>query len=374
VRSGVLLTAVYLAFGLCLNAQPNATEEILKQAITSHQAGDFQGAIAGYQKYLAERPDSFMALSNLGAAYAHVARYEDAIAQYRHALKLQPGNSQVELNLALAYYKTGRKDLAAAEAEKVNRAAPDQLQPALLLADCWLAMGKDKKVVDLITPFSTRKPDDLAIAYLLGTALVRDNQVDRGQVVISRILSNGDSAESHLLLGTTKLNVRDFPAALADLKKAVELNPQLPDVYSFYGLAQLSTGDPAGAAESFRKEIAGNPQDYMANLQLGILTKQDEKFDQAGVYLHQALQVRPGDVGARFQLASLDVAQGKTETARKELESIVKEVPAYIEAHVTLATVYYRLKLKEAGDRERATVQKLNREVQAQQQRGINVK
>jgi len=79
-------------------------------------------------------------------------------------------------------------------------------------------------------------------------------------------------------------------------------------------------------------------------------------------------------VGARFQLAGVDLAAGKTEAARRELEAIVKEVPAYIEAHVTLATVYYRLKLKENGDRERATVQKLNREVQAKQQRGINVK
>ncbi len=52
----------------------------------------------------------------------------------------------------------------------------------------------------------------------------------------------------------------------------------------------------------------------------------------------------------------------------------MKEVPAYIEAHVTLATVYYRLKLKDEGDRERATVQKLNRAVQEKQQRGINVK
>jgi tetratricopeptide (TPR) repeat protein len=366
--------AILLACVACLNAQSSAPEEILKQAITLHQAGDLNGAIAAYRKYLVARPDSFMALSNLGAAYAGVARYEDAVAQYQHALKLQPGNVKVELNLALAYYKTGRRSLAAEEAAKVHRAEPNELQPALILADCWLAMGKNNEVVDLMTPFSARSPDDLGVAYLLGTALVRDNQIERGQVVIGRILRDGDSAESHLLLGTTKLNARDYPAALADLKKAVELNPKLPDVYSYYGLAQLGTGEPVGAAESFRKELDGNPHDYMSNLQLGILMKQDEKFDQAGVYLHRALEERPGDLGARFQLASLDLAIGKSEAARRELESIVKEVPAYVEAHVTLATVYYRLKLKDDGDRERAIVQKLNRDVQARQQQGINVK
>jgi tetratricopeptide (TPR) repeat protein len=369
----LLLTALFLS-GVSLQGQPDAAEEILKQAIVFHQSGDIPNAIAAYQKYLAVRPDSFMALSNLGAAYAKSARYEDAIAQYHHALKLQPNNAPVELNLALAYYKTGRKDLAATQAAKVNRAAPDQLQPALLLADCWLAMGKNKEVVDLMTPFAEQHPEDLAIAYLLGTALVRDNQIERGQIVIGHILRNGDSAESHLLLGTTKLNAHDYPAAFTDLKRAVELNPALPDVYSFYGLAQLSTGDPAGAAESFRKELKANPQDYMSNLQLGILAKQEEQYDQAARYLHHALEVRPGDIAARFQLASLDLATGKTETARRELEAIVKQVPAYVEAHVTLATVYYRLKLKAEGDRERSTVQRLNAEIQAQQQKGINVK
>jgi Tfp pilus assembly protein PilF len=64
----------------------------------------------------------------------------------------------------------------------------------------------------------------------------------------------------------------------------------------------------------------------------------------------------------------------KAEAARHALESIVKEAPGFTEAHVALATAYYRLKRKEDGDRERAIVQKLNRDAQAKQQQGLNVK
>ncbi len=49
------------------------------------------------------------------------------------------------------------------------------------------------------------------------------------------------------------------------------------------------------------------------------------------------------------------------------LEAMVKEAPSFTEAHVTLATVYYRLKQKEAGDRERAILQKLNAAIQEKQ-------
>src|ERR1700736_6579199 len=82
----------------------------------------------------------------------------------------------------------------------------------------------------------------------------------------------------------------------------------------------------------------------------------------------------PGDLGARYQLASIDLRAEKVEAARRALESIVKEAPGFTDAHVALATAYYRLKRKEDGDRERAVVERLNREAQAKQQQGLNAK
>jgi tetratricopeptide (TPR) repeat protein len=354
-------------------AQADRTEDILKQAIALHQAGNVEAAIPKYEAYLKLRPGSMLALANLGAAYAHIGRYEDAIAEYKQALAAQPGNSPIELNLALAYYKSGRTEDAAAALQKVRKAAPEDPRAPLLLADCWLAMGRNKDVIDLISAIAERQPDDLAVAYLLGTALVRDNQVARGQVIIDKILRNGDSAEARLLLGTTKLGAMDFPGALQDLTKAVELNPKLPDVYSYYGLSLLRTGDAAGAQAAFTKELASNPNDFNANLQMGVLLKQDENYEGALKYLRHALDVRPGDLAVRYQIASIHFAQGATEKARGELESIVKESPKFTEAHVTLATVYYRLKRKQDGDREKSIVATLTAEAQAKQP-GVNVK
>jgi tetratricopeptide (TPR) repeat protein len=64
--------------------------------------------------------------------------------------------------------------------------------------------------------------------------------------------------------------------------------------------------------------------------------------------------VRPGDPGALYQRASIHAQQGRTEQARGELEQLVRDFPAFAEAHATLATVYYRLKRTADGDRERA--------------------
>ena len=124
------------------------------------------------------------------------------------------------------------------------------------------------------------------------------------------------------------------------------------------------SGDTPGAAAAFRKELESNPNDYTANLQLGILLKQDEDYTGARHCFERALGVRPHDAAIRYQVATLDLEDGHTDEARVELEKLIEEAPRFVEAHVSLATVYYRLKRKEEGDKERAIVLRLNAEKQ----------
>jgi len=347
--------------------QAPEAESILRHAIELHQAGNAAAAIPEYRAYLKQVPNNVMARSNLGAALAHTGLYEEAIAEYRKALELQPDNLPIRLNLALAYYKAAEIAPAAGELEQVLARQPDQHQAIFLLADCDLRLGENKKVIQLLSPLEGQWAGDNAFNYMLGTALIRDNQAGRGQVLVDRILRNGDSAEARLMMGETKMSVHDFKGALEDFSKAVALNPKLPDVYSYYGMALAATGDTPSAAVAFRKELDSNPNDYTSNVQLGILLKQDEKFAEARHCFERALHVRPHDAGARYQVATLELEVGETEKARVELESLTQEIPQFVEAHVSLATVYYRLKRKEDGDQQRAIVLRLNAEKQAEE-------
>ena len=78
------------------------------------------------------------------------------------------------------------------------------------------------------------------------------------------------------------------------------------------------------------------------------------------VGLPQRIDNRPG--GSTFEQVVEFTADGKLMTADPE-----KESPEFMEAHVTLATAYYRLKRKADGDREQAIVQKLVSEGQAKE-------
>ena len=361
--------ALYVALVLPASGQAPAPriDPALRPAVEMHAAGDLEGAIRHYRAYLSSHSESVEARSNLGAALAAQGRYDEAIAEYKIALRAAPKNPGVRFNLGLALYKGDRFAEATHEFAAAHALAPTNKQVMLLLGDCYLRQGENRRVIELLDGLYNSDNSDAAVGYLLGTALIRDNQVERGQEIVQRILSLGDSAEARLLIGTTKMLARDFAGALEDISKAVGLNPKLPSVHSYHGRALLQTGDSAGAMAAFRRELAINPNDFDSNLNIGALLRQEQSFDEARPYLNKALTLRPKDPAVRYQLAALDFASGNVESARKSLERLTEDEPRFVEAHVTLATVYYRLKRKSDGDRERAIVQKLNEEIQSQQ-------
>jgi Flp pilus assembly protein TadD len=364
-------SALFLALSFTSVSQAQTPQELVQDAIQKQQAGDLQGAVTEYKEFLKLHPEATAIHSNLGAALAGLGRFEEAVPEYKIALKQSPGLEGARLNLALVYYKMGRIGDASVELEKIYAKDPGNHQAGLLLGDCYLRMGQEKDVIRVLEPEEKKYPDDLAIAYLLGTALIREKRVEEGQVLVDRILRNGDSAEAHLMLGTAKMNVSDFAGARDEFAKAVALNPSLPDVHVLYAKALLYTGDSDMAAKEYQAELAHDPFNFEANSQLGALARQDQDYELAHKYFARALETRPGDPGVRYQLALIALDQGRPDEARQMLEALVKESPQFTEAHVSLSLVYYRLKRPEDGKREREIVQKLTAEAQAKQP-GVN--
>ena len=167
-------------------------------------------------------------------------------------------------------------------------------------------------MIDLLSPLEPQSPDDKALIYLLGTALIRDEQTARGQVLVDRILRDGDSAEARLLMGATKMSVHDFAGALADLKKAVELNPQLPDVYSYYGMALASTGDTPGAGGGVPQRTGIEPERLHCQHAAWSPAETGPKLCRGAAMFPASAAVRPGDASVRYQLAALDLQEGRT--------------------------------------------------------------
>jgi tetratricopeptide (TPR) repeat protein len=369
VRVRVLAALCLLVLPISLFGQSRADEfdRVFLRALEMQKAGDLIGAIDAYKTALSIDATRVDARSNLGAAYVHLGQFDDAIAQYDAALTIDPSNATVRLNLALAYYKSGRPNEAIQPLKMVVATSPEAKNAYLILADCYLQTGQYPDAVTLLQPREAMFQDDLAFAYVLGTALVRTGDERQGQLYIDRIFKKGDSAEGHLMMGIAHLNRFDYPEAKSELERALALNSSLPTANSAYGRALLGLGDHAEAERAFQKELSVNVNDFESNLMLGSMRKSAQDFDAALTYLNRAVVIHPKDVTARKLVASLKLQTGAVEEAAAMLEQIVADEPDAVDAHVQLATAYNRLKRKDDADRERAIIERLNREIQEKQ-------
>jgi len=365
-----VLLAALVVFALAVpeaaRAQEN-TDQMLGRAVAMQQAGDLLGAVQLYKVVLQSSPDRADVHSNLGAAYVALGRFDEGMGQYKEALRLDPENPMYHFNLGLAYYKGSQHEDAVPEFQRVLAVDPSNKNALLLQADSQLQLGRDADVIALLSPHQQEFPDDLAFAYLLGMAMIRSGGTEQGQILVDRIFKAGESAEGHLLMGMAYLNKRDFKSALPELARAVELKPQLPTAHTLYGRALLGNADQESAERQYSLALEMNPNDFEANMQMGNIRQREQRLDDALTYLTRAAAIRPDDLAVRQAMAGAYLGKGQTEQAKDLLETIVKSQPDFVDAHVLLATAYYRLKRKDDGDRERAEVARLTAANQARQ-------
>src|ERR1700674_668229 len=147
---------VFISFPLLIAAQAPNPDLLLKQAIDEQQHGDFSAAVRDYRKVLELRPSEVEAKVNLGAALAHMGRFDEAITIYRSALPSLKDKNPVLLNLALAYYKKGDFENARQQLEILRDAQPNALQGIILLGDCDVRLGKTDAALTLLEPLESK--------------------------------------------------------------------------------------------------------------------------------------------------------------------------------------------------------------------------
>ncbi len=362
---GVLALTAGVWGGQSAGNPQRSPRQWLEHAIELHQAGRLEQAVEEYLAFLKAYPQVADVYSNLGAAYAGLGNLPAALEAYRKAVDLGTASDLLTLyvNLGLAYFKSGRFQEAARALREALRLDANHYQAALLLAECELRAGRHQEVINLLERFEDSHGEDPALISLLGTSLIRLGYSYRGQLLIDRIFRKGESVEAHIMLGTAHVMAADWPNAAMEFEKALKLDPRRPTVNGSYGLALREMSRPDEAAVYFRRELELNPYDFDSNLFLGIyLYKHLQQYDEALQLFERALEVRPADVDVRYHMGLVFLLKDDQDRALALLEGVIREVPDYMEGHVALARLYFRLGRREEAQREREIVERLRAE------------
>ena len=359
------LILVLLLSGTVSLAQQQDPDQLLNDAIQAQQGGNYQLAITEYREFLKLRPDNVVAKLYLGAALAHVGQFDEAISVYQSALPSLKDKNPVRLNLGLAYYKKGDLRNAREQFGALHQAQPNNVQAAILLADTEIKLGDAESAAGMLEPLenaNSRNPD---FDYVFGLAMIKSGHRRDGIPRLEKAAELGHSGDAYMLAGATLLDINEFDQARHDLETALQFAPKLTGLHTLVGIARDKTGDQKEAEPAFRQAVQENPDDFEANLYLGALLYKQRHMDEAKIYLDHAVKLKPADVMARYESAMLKSTSGDYEEAAKELEGVVKDNPDWLEPHVELTSLYYKLHRPADGAKERAIVEKLTAEQQA---------
>ncbi|HLY15645.1 MAG TPA: tetratricopeptide repeat protein [Bryobacteraceae bacterium] len=353
------ILALLLICAGAAGAQSASPEQLFRDAVAAQQHGNDALAVTKYREILKRYPDTLAARANLGAALVKLGRFDEAIDQYQAALAKNGDNAALRLNLALAYYKKSALR-EAIEQFTALQADPGDARIGALLGDCYARLGQDDRAIAVLAPVEKAHPDDLGVAWLLGSSLIRAGHRRDGLERVDRVAKEGNSAEAYLLAGQTALKLNEFERARDDADAALRLNPRLAGVLTLRGTVLTYLGDTGGAIAVLRQAVDADPNDFEAHLGLGAAMHTERDLDGARQHLERALQLKPDSNVARYEWARLERTEGKVEAAVKDFERVVHDDPGWPQPHVELAALYFKLNRQSDGERERAAFDRLN--------------
>jgi tetratricopeptide (TPR) repeat protein len=177
-----------------------------------------------------------------------------------------------------------------------------------------------------------------ALLATLGVLTWRQGFAYRDLATLYRttIARNPDCWMAYSNLGTALLESGRKDEAIADLRRALELRPDLPDVQFDLANALLAEGDPRAAVPHYEEALRLQPDFPAAQDNLGTALLQLGRPDEAVVHYREALRLRPDYPRALLNLGAVLTA-GHPAEAASCFERALRFEPALPEAHFGLA-------------------------------------
>jgi tetratricopeptide (TPR) repeat protein len=223
------------------------------------------------------------------------------------ASHIDPGNDGVRVDLAEALRQLGRPSQALAALEGVDAASPYRPRALMLAALSHEDLGEnDQALASADAALAIARPRALLVqAGDLNRSLGRHSDAERYYDEAAR-LDAGQSREDWRLLFARAVE-RDrlgrWPEAEADLKRALELEPDRPELLNFLGYGWVERGGNVreGLALIERALAARPDQGYIVD-SLGWAHYRLGDYDEAVIQLERAAELSPSDASINDHL------------------------------------------------------------------------
>ncbi|MEA4901132.1 tetratricopeptide repeat protein [Desulfitobacterium sp.] len=157
------------------------------------------------------------------------------------------------------------------------------------------------------------------------------------QSAMEKVKQNPDSAANHVDFGWALFQKGQYNEALAEYKKATELDEKNFQAYLNLGIAYQQVDKIDIAITTLQKAIELAPKSYEAHYYLGLSYQRNGKLDQALEELFLADKLHPGSTKIIYDIGQLHEKMGSLEEAKKDYQDALNFDPQYTLAQEALS-------------------------------------
>jgi putative PEP-CTERM system TPR-repeat lipoprotein len=340
--------------------------------------GDIPAARTALDQALALDPTFAPAVKNMARLDLIEKKPDAAKQRYEKVLEKDKNNVEAMTSLGQLAMLQNHPEEATSWFEKASNASPNAVNPAVTLGMHYLRTNQPAKALSLARKFQTTNAASPELLDMLGQAQVANKDLNGALETYSKMANVvPKSATPQMRLAAVHLALKNNAAATEDLKRAVELQPELvparlaqvemamrsgrpdealaiarqmqkmndksPVGYATEGDILLAQHKAAQAVPAYDKALglAKSPQLLVRSMQALNMAGKGKEAEARG---NQWLKEHPNDPMITMFVAETNLARKDYPTAIRMLEAVAKQTPDNAAALNNLAYAYQQVK------------------------------
>ncbi len=274
---------------------------------------------------------------------AELAQDNDrAIKEYQAALKTDPSSQSVKARLAGLYFSLGDMPTALRYAEEASGGHGHDVHLLTQLAGIFAGAGQADRAVALLNRAIEQDPTVGDPYFAKGLLLLNLKRTDEAeQAMRAGLVQSPESAVGHYHLSRVLLESGKQEAAIASLERAMTVNPSFEPAYLALASVYEARQDRERATKVLKKYLQSvNPQNRDIRHHLVRLFVEAKDFQGAMNELEALIAEDPADLDAQLRMALIHGEQKEFAKAIDRLNDILKARPAELKVRDYLGYLY----------------------------------
>lgn len=346
MRKTLTLIAFFIFIAGC-SSQDLSKKEYFEQGRSFRDSGNSNGAILAFKNAIEKDQNYFEARYQLALAYISQNKFESAEKELKKVLRLNPYFNEARVSLAKTYLMTGEPDMAIKEINQYlqNKQSSDrQSNPEVyeLAGAAYAAKSDYKMAKEFLYRALKEAPESISSKLTLAKIYMKGDEYSKAESLVKEILETDNKNRNGLyILASVSKQQGNIEDTRKIYQKIIEVNPDEVMAQLELGLSYLRKKEIDKAEESADILIKIHPKRPEGHYLKGLVYFHRQKIDEALISLQNS--VNKAEIpGAYYYLGLSYLSKGELEQAISRFQRVVDLNPDMIQAHLLLAITHLK--------------------------------